>query len=386
MNMKSIVKFVVGAGMFSATVLPAHALVPPETINIDGGPLGALQLTGGMTGYFYAVSGAGNSSDPGLLGTDKSVGAEAYTLDMKVTKPTGIVQFTVEVYPQNTLALGYKPTAPSLKTFTLGPVYSAYLTLAPTPTFSISAGQIPSVEGWELLQDFSNANVIGSPLYWVENSSSRGVAMTYNNGKVSATAMFGDGFDSGVFNTAQGIVTENFNANNMLSVYGAANLGRTGGNTFAYGGGTTGTGYDAFAPYVNSTLIGSYYSFTSGNLNIVPEVQYVYAKEDQAIGITKFTSSFGAEVIGDYQFGKSPWSLGSMLYYYTNNGDYGWYLNPHSAGVGFGLTPTWQHGHIFARAEGAMLHLTDVGYGAGFGADSNGRNQAMGILEGGVLF
>jgi len=61
-------------------------------------------------------------------------------------------------------------------------------------------------------------------------------------------------------------------------------------------------------------------------------------------------------------------------------------LNPRSAGIGFGLTPTWQHGHIFARAEGAVLHLTRVGDGVGFGAQNTGHNQAMGILEAGLLF
>ncbi|MGC9270856.1 MAG: outer membrane beta-barrel protein, partial [Acidiphilium sp.] len=133
-------------------------------------------------------------------------------------------------------------------------------------------------------------------------------------------------------------------------------------------------------------MIGVYYSYTKGAVTLVPEVQYVYAKVDHQIGIDKFTSNFGAELIGDYQFAKTPWSVGGQVVYYSNNGPQAWYLNAHSAGIGIGVTPTWQQGNIFARGEVGLLHLTSVGTGPAFGSSGTDRNQVIGLLEAGVVF
>ena len=378
-------KAVMGVGLLAAAFAasPAHAMGPPTKYTIDAGPLGSLDVSGGVDGFFYGFSGSGDNS---VFGSGKAAGAEARVLDIKVVKPTGPLQFTIEVKPDDSVYFGIHPSGLVTNTFTLGPVYAAYVTLPVGKDLTVSVGQVYSLEGFESSTDWNNANIIDSPLYYVENSSSRGVSISYTKGPVAASLVYGDGFDSGVFNVVQGLVTYTFNANNNLSLYGTVNYGRTGPNTFAYGNGTTGFGYAGYnAAYVNSNMIGGYYSYTNGNMNIVPEVQYVYAKVDHEIGIDKFTSNFGAEVIGDYQFGKTPWSLGSQIIYYSNNGPEAWYLNAHSAGIGIGVTPTWQHGHVFARGEAGLLHLTSIGTGSGFG-DGTARNQAIGLLEAGLIF
>lgn len=383
-------KTVVGAGLLAATVAasaafaPAYAMTSPPPTRVDAGPLGPLVLSGGVDGFFYGISGTGANS---LLGSSKATGAEARVLEIKVVKPTGLVQFTIDVKPDDSVYFGVHPSSLSTNTFTLGPIYAAYVTLAPTKSFNVSVGQVYSTEGWESSTDWKNANIIDSPLYYVENSSSRGIAATYTQGKISATLTFGDGFDTGVFNVFQGLVTYSFNGDNAWSVYGTTNVGRTGPNTFAYGNGITGTGYPGYnAAYVNSTMIGSYYDYTNGHFNLVPEVQYIYSKVDHKIGLDRFTSNLGAELIGDYQFGKSPWSLGGQAFYYRNNGPQAWYLNAHSAGIGVGLTPTWQQGHVFVRGEAGLLHLTSTGIGGVFGARGTDRNQVMGLLEAGLTF
>ena len=43
----------------------------------------------------------------------------------------------------------------------------------------------------------------------------------------------------------------------------------------------------------NSQMIGAFYSYTQGNLNLVPEVQYQYAKANAKIGLFKPSSNFG---------------------------------------------------------------------------------------------
>jgi hypothetical protein len=368
-------------------ITPATAMNLPSSQKINAGPLGELSLSGGFEGYLYALSGNGTKS---VLGDNKSAGSQVRIVDLKVQKPTGLLQYTLELKTYDSVYFGVQPSKMSTNEFTLGPIYAAFITLAPSKNFSISAGQIYSLEGWESSDDWKNANLIDSPLYYVQNSSSRGVSASYSKGNFSATVSFGDGFDSGVFNVTQELVSYSFNKNNTLSVYGTQNLGHTGPNTFAYGGGTTGSGYPSYyAAYVNSDMYGAYYDYINGNLNLVPEVQYVYSKPNHAMGLDKFTSNFGAELIGNYQFGNSPWSVGSMVFYYKNIGPQAWYLNANSGGVGFGVTPSWMVGNIFARGEVGMLHMTDLGTpstGGGFGTSGTDRNQVMGILSAGVVF
>ena len=38
------------------------------------------------------------------------------------------------------------------------------------------------------------------------------------------------------------------------------------------------------ANLVNSSMIGGYYTFTSGNLTLVPEVQYAWSNENPDLG------------------------------------------------------------------------------------------------------
>lgn len=378
---------------FTALSAPSFAMILPSPQKIDAGPLGTLSLSGGFDGFFYAISGAGtNGVATSILGDKKSTGSEARVLDLKVQKNTGPLQFTVEVKPDDSLYFGISPSSMSAKEFTLGPIYAAYGTWAPTAYFNISVGQVYSTEGWESSTDWKNANLIDSPLYYVQNSSSRGVQANYTYGKLSTTLTFGDGFDSGVFNTFQELLTYSFNDNNALSFYGTQNVGTTGPNTFAYGQGKTGTGYAGYnAAYVNSDMYGGYYDYTNGNLNVLPEVQYVYSKPNYRLKLDKFTSNFGAEVITNYQFGKTPWSIGSMVFYYKNIGPEAWYLNANSGAVGIGITPSWIQGHVFVRGEVGLMHLTDLGTSSvktpgGFGANGTDRNQVMSVLSAGIVF
>lgn len=377
---------VASVSLLATTVYAVRAFAQlklPVPIDVDGGPLGELQVSGGFDGYFYGISGLGEKS---LLGNGKAVGAQSLSNDITVIKPTGILRFVVEVHPSDTLHFGEQLSGPSVKTFTLGPIYAAFITLAPVRHFTVSAGQVYSVEGYESSLDWKNANIFVSPIYSVKNSSSRGISASYVQGPVTSTLVFGDGFDSGVFNTFQAKATYNFDQQNAVTLYGITNVGRTGPNTFAYDGGTTGSGYKSQAALVNSTMLGGYYEYRVGSLKLVPEVQYAYARPDHIIGIDKFTSNLGAVLISDYRFGDTPWSFGGMTFYYRNNGGHGWYLNPQSAGLGLGLTPTWQQGHVFVRAEAALIHLTNIGNGVAFGNDGNQRNQVTGILEAGLLF
>ena len=387
-----------GAGVAPGIIAAASAFTPPAPIAFDGGPLGTLQLSGGADGYAAALTGAGSGASPGLLGTDRSAGVEFLNGLIEVQKSTGLVQFTVQAGSTGTLTLGTRPTQTSVQTVSTGPLYTGYLTLAPSSHFSVSAGQLPSLEGYESAIDWNNSNLLMTDIFYVENTQNVGVTANATFGPVAANLTFGDGFDTNVWNFLQASATYTINSSNAVTVFGATNLGQTGLRAHIYGSASLPYSQSTVgaygANYVNSSMIGAYYSFTWGNLNLVPEVQYVWAKPNAALvtpgsaSMTGFSSNFGAALFADYQFGKSPYSLGAWVQYFSSNGPDTWFLNPGAQGVGVSIAPTWQYKHLFVRGDLGVIHLTALGTpgSVGYGSGGTGRNQATFLVETGVLF
>lgn len=381
-----------GLGFVAASSLlamqAANAMTGPQAISIDGGPLGSLSLSGGADGYGYYLGNAGQGSK------EQNSGAALGNAMIELQKSSGLVQFTVEVGANGNETLGalsYNAQGhvaeAATNNYVTGPLYAGYVTLAPSNLpITISAGQLGSLEGYEGSFDWSNPSQFTTLLFYVENAQSRGVNVAYSQGPISATVQFGDGFDSGVANFLQALGSYSFNANNTLSLYYAGNLGRTGPYTFAYGGINT-AAYGA--PAVNSQMVGAYYSYTNGNLNLVPEVQYVYAHTNHQLGINKTTANLGAALFGNYTFGKSPYSLGGWVEYENSQGAGSWFVGPKSEGVGFALAPTWQYKDLYARVNAGGFYLLNnkyQGVSYGYGTSGTDKFQFVGTLEGGVLF
>jgi hypothetical protein len=384
---KQLLGFTLVAGSSLFAMHAAHALNGPTNIDIDGGPFGQLELSGGMSGYFYGQSGTSRNDESANSAVgNKATGANVSQAMIELQKTSGVLQFTIEVGPQNGVPyLGVKPTQASVTVYRASPLYLGYVTLAPKNSpVTISVGQLPSLEGYESGLSWGNANLFRSALYSVENMQNVGVSGTYTHGPLSATVTFGDGYDTRVFNFLQALVTYNFNSNNALNVFYGGELGKTGLNSITYNQYTVGN-YGSY--FVNSQMYGAYYSYTNGNLNLVPEVQYVYANRDVALGIPNYTSNFGAALFSDYNFGTSPYSLGGMAEYFTSNGSGDWFIAPHAEGVGFQLSPTWQYKDLFARVSGGYMHLINRGNGApAYGNNGTGSDVVQGALEAGLLF
>ena len=122
-----------GLGVVAASSLlaisAAHALNGPTAIQIDGGPLGPLEISGGLDGYGFYQSGTGGSS---ALGTDRSNGVNVGSALIELQKTSGVVQFTVEVGSTGgTPTLGEKATQTTINEFATGPLYAGYVTIAP---------------------------------------------------------------------------------------------------------------------------------------------------------------------------------------------------------------------------------------------------------------
>ncbi len=394
-----------GLGVVAASSLfalnAAHAMNAPAAIQIDGGPLGSLQLSGGVEGYGYVMSGAANGQ--------KTDGFNVANALIDLQKNTGLLQFNIEVGSNGgAVTLGTPPVQTSITNLSTGPLYEGYVTIAPKGSpVTVSAGMLASLEGYESGLDWNNPDQITTAIFYVENQQSRGVSANYTKGPVNATVSFGDGYNTGVFNFLQGLFTYTFNSSNVVNVFFGANLGRTGlaaktySGTCAYGStapGCYGTVYAYGPEAANSDLIGAYYSYTKGNLNLVPEVQYQIAKADAQLGLDKPTSNFGAALFGDYTFGSSPYSLGGWVEYFDSHGSAAeananlssWFVGQNAEAVGFSVAPTWQYKYLFARANAGYLYLLNnkASNGAtyGYGNNSTGRSQFLGTIEAGVLF
>lgn len=379
------------AGFIGCTPLlhshPAEALTGPAAIQIDGGPFGPLQLSGGAAGYFYGQSGTSDKDVGGSLLGDRSTGVNLSAALITLAKTTGVMQFNIQVGAYGgTPFLGNSPPKANVNEFRTGPLYLGYFTIAPPGSpVTVSAGQLPSLEGWESTIDYNNANIFASSIWAVENNNSPGVSANYTQGPFNGTITFGDGWNTGVFNFLQLLGTYNFDSNNALSVYYAGNLGRTGLNALTFGqcGDARCTVADYGPHFMNSQMFGGYYSWTHGNLNLVGVTQFVYAKPDHQLGIDKYTSNFGATAIADYSFANTPYSIGGMANYFTSVGAANWYIAPRAAGFALQVTPTWQYKYLFARVSAAWVHLTNE---TAYGNNGTDRNTVQAALEAGVLF
>ena len=157
--------------------------------------------------------------------------------------------------------------------------------MAPTPSLSISAGQLGSLEGYESAVDWKNFNMLTTSLWEVENAQSVGVSATYTYDRLAGTIVFSDGFDTNVWNYLQLSASYSINDDNNLTLFGATNLGTTGLGAGFYGNATrpyssTTVASAGAANFVNSSMVGGYYSFfATGNLTLVPEVHSMSGRE-----------------------------------------------------------------------------------------------------------
>lgn len=386
----------------------AQAMSGPTSVQIDGGPLGPLQISGGADGIFYGMTGTQNYGDINGLGAPgtnnagpKADGAQFLNGLIELQKNTGVLQATVEIGSTNFIYLGLGTTPSSIQSYSTGPLYAGYITIAPTGSpVTISVGQMTGLEGFEATQDYNNANIFLSQFAYVQTGQGRGVSANYTSGPVNAMVFLNDGYDTGVFNSLQAELTYTINSTNNVNVYYGGNLGKTGLNAHTYGNGSLpyNSSHVGSAPeFANSQMFGAYYKYTKGNLNLIPEVQYQYAKADASIGIQKEMSNAIAGLFADYTFGTSPYSIGVWGEYFDQhesaadaaNGIY-WFFGPNAQGEAISITPTWQYKKLFLRADlGALLLNRTSAHGLtkyGYGDQHSDDFQLSALLETGFLF
>ncbi|MDE2337610.1 MAG: outer membrane beta-barrel protein [Alphaproteobacteria bacterium] len=262
-------------------------------------------------------------------------------------------------------------------TYGLLPV--GYISYAASNSLSVKAGKLPTLLGDENTFTFQNMNIARGLLWGQENAINRGVEGDYSAGPMAFALSWNDGFYSNHYSWLTGRATYNVGANDVIAVDAGGNLVRTDVNRF-----------ETPVAQNNSKIFDLMYTHTSGQWTLNPYIQYTYAGTNASAGIDHTGSSFGAAFLANYKFdallniagraeyisttGNAAEKAPNLLY---GQGSKAWSLT---------LTPTYQVGPVFARAEASYVHASSITAGDAFGSSGKDSAQARMIFETGLLF
>ncbi len=349
---------------------PLAIQLPPPKYNL--GPLGDIYLDG-------VGSGLGqwqNNPFPG----NRSWEPDLSNGQLFIQKTDGLVQFYAQAGAYSIPALGaaYIPANRASSYDLWGPFPQGFLKIAPTDSFSIEGGKLPTLIGAEYSFTFENINIERGLLWGQEPAVSKGAQGNYTIGPVALSLSLNDGFDSGVFNWLSGSATYTLNPANSFE--------------FAAGGNFSGTNR---APTLrtpiqnNSQIYNLIYTYNADPWIIQPYFQATHVPSLPVLGFTSGASTFGAAVLVNYDLG-SGFNLGGRAEYIGTTGNTATSPNllfgPGSGAFSLTVTPTYQWKYYFARAEVSWVKANSVVTGEAMGPNADGNSQTRVLIETGILF
>ena len=359
----------------------------PNPINVDAGPLGKIGVQGVASAMGFWQDNPQGA--PGTLGA-KYAGATITNGMVIVQKSSGLVQFYAQAgaYGFPTLAASLAGANPTSAINDFGALPVAYLKIAPSSNYSVEIGKLPTLIGAESGFTYQNINIERGLLWDMEPIVSRGIQFNASAGPVSASLSLNDGYYSNRYNVLSGIVTYAINGANTVSFYADGPLGkvRTSANNAAYSAiGTV------------SQIYGLEYEYSSGPWMVEPYFQYMHTPKSVQAGVPHSFDNYGGSILLNYSY-NSDWSMGARVEYLEVGGPLGYGLNLHSVAStltdlpadshawSLTVTPTYQAGDFFARAE--LSYVTaSTPTGTGFAGQSGlATNQVRGMVETGFVF
>ncbi|OSZ62603.1 hypothetical protein CAP39_15015 [Sphingomonas sp. IBVSS1] len=340
----------------------------PDPISVDVGG-SKIYVTGIASGY----GGFQSNSTPGVADSF----ADVSNAQVIIQKPEGVFQFLVQagLYSHETLGLGYA-RATSYTDATYGPVPQAWVKIAPSSSFSVQAGILPTLIGLEAPFSFQNMNIERGVLWGQENVLTRGVQANATFGKVSASVALTDGFFSGKFNWLSGILSYVDGPHTLSLVLGGA-LDRNPRATFS-------------TPPVqnNSTIFNVIYSYAGEKWLVQPYFQYARVGDLPFLGTTK-ADNWGVGLLAKYKINDN-WSLPVRAEYIDSKAPRAtaasFLYGPGSNAFSVTVTPTYTWSRFFIRPELSYVSVSGITPGAAFGAAGTDKSQVRGRLEFGVMF
>jgi hypothetical protein len=362
------------ADALSTPSLSGPLVANPNPISFDAGPLGNIYIAGAASGL------AAFTSDPERTVGDLNWHWNASNGEVFIQKTDGWFQFFVQAGAYNLPSLGVPLYPTGTET---GDLYSAvpvaYAKFAPTSSFSVLAGKLPTLVGAESTFTFQNMDVERGLLWNQEPAISRGIQANYASGPISLSLSWNDGFYSNQFGTLSGIAAWAINPSNSISFVGSGNLDTSTKSTFA-------------TPLYqnNSEILNLIYTYTASPWTITPYLQYTRVPSSSRLGLPASGETLGAAVLATYNLSLA-WSLAGRIEYISSTGNapegapnlmYG----PGSTAWSFTVTPTWQYKVFFIRPEASFVALSNATPGKALGSDFSRTNQFRAMLETGLLF
>jgi Putative beta-barrel porin-2, OmpL-like. bbp2 len=259
----------------------------------------------------------------------------------------------------------------------------------PSDDWSIMAGKLPSMSGYEGSFSFQNLNIERGLLWNQSASVSRGVQVNHSAGPFTFALSWNDGFYSDQMTWISGSTVWKIDETNSFTVLGGANTRTTSVSTTA-------------TPVLqnNSRIFDLIYTWRSGPWSVSPYLQYTYVPVAPSIGVLHDAATYGASLLVNYSFDPATrlgglslagFSLPFRIEYITSTGTttdgapnllYG----PGSATWSITATPTYQYDRFFTRAEFSYVAASHTTPGLAFGSSGSEITQARFAFEAGFLF
>jgi hypothetical protein len=344
--------------------------LPPAVF--DAGPFGKLSVNGIITGYALGQNNA-------ITGDDVKQ-ATLSNGEIFIQKADGKVQYYIQagVYTMPTLGVPFMNAENTVNNF-YGPVPVAYLKLQTGKNTQFMIGSLPTLMGAESTFTYQNFNIERGIVWNQENAVNHGIQINQTMGKyLSGSISWNDGYYSNRYSWLSGSLTLT-KGPHVLVYDGMGNLGQTAYQTTATPVQNNG--------YMHAVI----YTYTKGPWIISPYFQYGKLPTNAKVGVPTGTSSTGGAINASYAF-KSGFSLPVRVEYLTSSGNatdgsvnlLG--FGAGSAGTTFTVTPTYQKGGFFVRADLAYVHASNFTTGEVFGKTGADSGQFRTVGEFGFIF
>jgi Putative beta-barrel porin-2, OmpL-like. bbp2 len=352
----------------------------PNPFNVDLGPiLGKTYITGALTGMGFVQ----NNTTTGGTPAHRDTGADVTNAMVDIQKTDGFFQYFIQggIYSFPVIGQAYTDAAHTT-TNNFGPLPQAYVKLAPTDSFSVQAGKLPTLIGEELPFTYENLNIQRGLLWNQENLFNRGVQGNYSVGPVSFSVSWNDGFYTNRYTYLTGLVSWAVTSSDTLILAGGGNLKTINTSAGALG---------------NEQQVDLSYTHTMGQWMFNPYIQYTHVPACPVCSTPNTTdgSTVGLALLMNYSFDSSSQlagvSLPARFEYITTSGSattgpnllYGQGSNAWEITV----TPTYQYKIFFLRSE--LSYISAGGSntaGNAFGDTGNQKDQFRALAEAGFVF
>ena len=356
-----------------ATPTPSATPTPAPAYSLDG----AFSL---FSAHTNGVNASGALDTPtgadGISRTDLSNGM------LIVTKNSGWFRFgiTAGVYVLPVVGEALNPTTQGgANTSLYGYVPQAYFAFVPNDHVTITVGQLATLLGQEDGFTYQNIDIQRGLVWAAESTFSRGLRVTYVQGKFTGDLEYNDGFYTGNWRAFEGLAGWAPSANTDVQFAFIAPNPNTPGN--------------ATTSIANKTEYDFMFTQQIGKLQLLPYVLFVNSPASASLGYPSSENATGEAFLASYAF-NGTYSVGGRYEWFVNhsgvtdmspNADFLGY-GPGSRASSFTITPAYRENLFFVRAEFSLVHAADAAPGLAFGGAGLSATQTRVLVETGVQF